>query len=214
MLTLSFSLIALISIVLTFTSKKLAINRPRLGKTMMTVHPFLVIALLALVVFLGLPVITTSPALVLYLLLPVLGWFGYTFHQWHKRHPGAISKALIGIIRAIAGRRSHSRSRANRSRKQKEAEELPPPRSYIGTLLPSWVSLMLHTDKPLWSVIHQGTILLGALAALNMPASMPIYIYYLLPPLFATPTLARWVYVNRTRQKHINSFYGLSLIHI
>ncbi|WP_377129972.1 hypothetical protein, partial [Rothia nasimurium] len=170
MITLALTLICGISIALTLARDRLTQSKkhPRLGKAITRAQPALIGVLLAAVIALGWSVIATSPALILYLAMPLVGWLFYGFKEWRLRNPGRLSYILAGTLSGalgtLAGRRRRRKPYTMSESQRQRVKKLPEkPRSYWGVIFPSWVSLVLHTDKPIWCILSQVTVLLGAL---------------------------------------------------
>lgn len=196
MVSLSLTLLCLFSLALSFLSGRLGRQEKhaRLVEVLGSVHPLLVAGLLGALLFVSWQVVLTSPAFIVYLCLPLVFGVLYGFQAWRRRHPGAISRAFWGGVRALVGRLMGRRSYRRRPVVAVDPSKLLPKRSYTGDLLWPWVQLALGKDSGRWVVAHQVSVLVGALLALNVPAGALGFVggEYLLPLLPAGVSFARW----------------------
>lgn len=196
MVSLSLTLLCLFSLLLSFARGRLGRQEKhaRLVEVLGSVHPLLVVGLLGALLFMSWQVVLTSPAFIVYLCLPLVFGVLYGFQSWRRRHPGAISRAFWGGVRALVGRLMGRRSYRRRPVVAVDPSKLLPKRSYTGDLLWPWVQLALGKDSGRWVVAHQVSVLVGALLALNVPAGGLGFVggEYLLPLLPAGVSFARW----------------------
>ncbi len=195
MITLALTLICGISIALSLARGRLATTEKyaQTAKLLGAAHPFVLIFVVAAIVFVRWPVVATSPGFVFYLCLPIIGGMLYGFSQWRRQHPGAISGAILSTLGALFGAMVGRRSRSRRNQRAKASADVPPGRPYLRAILPSWVRLSLAEDAKPWVIAHQILVLCGALVALNLPAGVAFPgAQFLVPLVLVAPSYLRW----------------------
>lgn len=205
MITVSLTLLCALSIALSIIRGRFTETRPSLADALGKAQPFIIIGVVAALIFFLWPVVATSAGFIFYLCLPLIGSVLYGFAQWRRTHPGAISRAIFSMLGAIFGALVSRRSyRKAGSKSTKPAAAGPPPRPYTSALLPSWVKMVLSGDTKPWVIAHQVLILAGALLALNLPAGTLFPgSQFLIPLIFPAVSYLRWRGVDKARYQQV-----------
>lgn len=205
MLTITTPILLAVSIVLMGLAKTVLKHRVRTTTFLMSLWRVTIVAVLGLVAV-GYPTsYTISPPVILYVLTPIIVGICYAFRQWHKHHPGAISAALVAIIKGIFRVRNTRRRTASKSTDAPVAS-----RGYLRQILGSWISLATRNDTALWCLAHMLLIEAGFWLALYAPA-LPFGGGYLIGYVPALVSFIRWRSIDKKRQTVINNYYGFAM---